>query len=833
MPQILRRLFCFIFSVAVSLSVQAQIITTVLSGTTLNDGGPATNAALSAPAGIAFDNGGNLYITDRHENNIRRVDVNGVITTIAGTGSAGFGGDGGSAAQAQFYRPTGIAIAANGTIYVADQVNNRVRKISGSGIITTVAGTGEYGYTGDGGPATSAQLAYPTGLALTASGDLLVTDSGNNRIRKIGINGLISTVVGNGMYGFGGDGDPATSASLRSPTGVVVDASGSIYVADTFNSRIRRIDAGGTISTVAGNGVSSSSGDGGQATSAALLAPQFLTFDAAGRLYITQADGRIRRVEVNGIISTIAGTGVADFGGDGGPATQTALNNPAGIVINATGEIYIADRENYRIRKISTAGIISTVAGGYTGNGGPATNSYLRSSEFNESPTNVSVDDRGNLYVTDRYMNQIRTVNPDGIITTVVGTGVQGYTGDGGPASQAKLGLPRGVATDRTGNLYVNDQYNSRVRKITLDQTITTVGGNGQPNFIDNVPFFSSADLYNPSTLPIDSAGNLYVFSACCVMKVNPVGIVSIVAGTTAGSGFGGDGGLAKNARLSYPNSAVVGENNTLYIADGLNNRVRRVDGNGIITTIAGTGTVGSGQENVPAISTPVLPTGIARDVSGNIYVAETASPRIRKIDRNGIVTTVVGSGARGNSGDGGPATNARLGKPQEITLDAAGNLYIADAANRNVRKVTYPVQAVLTAISSCSATSVTLTATPSGYGFTYQFGPGAVQIGNSNRAVVSTADVYSVTVKTSVFGSPPGTASVSVVGSETYTLRNGLWSDPTVWSCGAVPILGQPVRVGHLIDIPVSYQATARTVRYINGGSVRFGQQGRLTLAD
>ncbi|MGA9657555.1 MAG: hypothetical protein WBQ60_00440 [Asticcacaulis sp.] len=773
-------------------------------------------------------------MTDSDEHIVRRISPTGVITTVAGNGIVGSGGDNGLATQAQLYTPKGIAVGTDG-VYIADYQNNRIRKVSNTGIITTVAGTGGYGFTGDGGPATAAQLAGPTDVAITPAGELLITDV-YQRVRRISANGTISTLAGNGTIGFSGDGGPAINASFRSLVGIAIDATGNVYVADSGNNRVRRIGIDGIITTVAGNGGSGFGGDGELATQATVQGPQFLAFDASGALYITQSDSRIRRVGIDGLVSTVAGTGMADFSGDGGLATQASLNYPSGIFVNANGEKYVADRENYRIRKISVNGVISTVAGGYLGNGGLATNAYLRRGLFVTplgTPTNVAVDNRGNVYVSSRYSHEIRKVNPTGVISTVAGTGVLGYSGDGGPATSAKLAYPRGVAPDKTGNLFIVDQYNSRIRKINPEQLITTVAGNGQVNFIDNTPNLSSAEFYNSSTLPIDSVGNLYVFSSCCVAKINPAGVISVVAGTTAGTGFSGDGGPATNARLSYPTSAVVGENNTLYIADGNNNRIRKVNADGIITTIAGTGSAGFGGENVAAVSTPVVPTAITRDAAGNLYISESTFPRIRKIDRNGIITTVAGSGVRGNTGDGGTATNAQLGRPEEIIFDAAGNLYIADAANRNVRKVTYPVQANLIATSSCSATSTTLTATPSGYGFTYQFGAGAVQIGNTNQAIVSTAGVYSVTVSTSVFGSPAGMATLFVGGSEIYTLRNGSWNDPTVWSCGAVPVVGQRVQVGHLIDIPVSYQAAARSVRYTAGGSVRFGQQGRLMLAE
>ncbi len=834
MKHYLRRFtFTYLFSVSFLLSTQAQIITTIVSGTNVNDGGPATNAALNAPTGLAFDGAGNLYITDSYEHTIRKIDGAGNITTIAGTGTRGSGGDSGPATQAQFYSPTGIAIDASGIIYVADKINNRIRKIAANGIIMTIAGTGSYGFSGDGGPAISAQLAYPTDVYVSPTGELLIADLGNRRVRKIAVDGTITTVAGNGISGFSGDGGMATSASFQSPNGLTSDADGNLYIADSFNNRIRKVDANGIITTIAGNGAIGSAGDDGLATQAAIGSPSYLTFDASGVLYVTQASGWIRRIDTNGVISTIAGTGTVDFSGDGGPATQATLNNPAGIRVNAAGDIVVADKGNYRVRRIS-GGTISTIAGGFTGESGPATNGYLRSADFIDTPTNTSVDKLGNVYVTDRYSHQIKKVTPNGIISTLTGTGVIGYTGDGGPAIQAKLAYPRGVTTDQVGNLYLVDQYNSRIRKIDANQIITTVAGSGKPNFIGTAPFVSSAELYNPSTLPIDQAGNLYVFSACCVMKVAPAGTITIVAGTTAGTGFSGDGGPAVNAQLSSPNSAVIDNNGVLYIADGSNNRVRKVDTNGIITTIAGTGLAGYGAENVPAVSTPIRPSGIARDIVGNLYVSESDFSRVRKIDRNGTISTIAGSGIQGFTGDNGPATNARLKSPSEITLDAAGNLYIADTGNKRVRKVTYPVQTVLTAVNACPITSVTLTAVPTGPGFSYQFGPGATQIGNTNQATVSTAGVYSVTVSTSLFGSPPGIASISIGGpGEIYTLRDGSWNDPTVWSCGTIPTAGQSARIGHMIDIPDDYQATAGSIRYNDGGRVWFNARSQLKLMD
>ena len=258
---------------------------------------------------------------------------------------------------------------------------------------------------------------------------------------------------------------------------------GNVFVADTYNNRIRRIDIAGTVTTVAGNGASGFSGDGGLATQASMQEPLFLTFDAAGVLYITQSDNRVRRVGTDGIISSLAGTGFADFTGDGGPATQAALSNPAGIFIGANGSIYVADRENYRVRVI-TGGSITTAAGGYTGDGGAAYIRLKRGPEANPAttgtPVNIGVDGKGNLYVVDRYRDKIRKVAPDRTVSTVAGTGTRGYSGDGGLATQAKLATIRGVNFDRANNLYVVDQINTRIRKVDANGIIMTTAGDGQ-----------------------------------------------------------------------------------------------------------------------------------------------------------------------------------------------------------------------------------------------------------------------------------------------------------------------------------------------------------------
>ncbi|MBW1818596.1 MAG: hypothetical protein JRJ60_15750, partial [Deltaproteobacteria bacterium] len=333
-------------------------------------------------------------------------------------------------------------------------------------IIDTVAGGETYGCSGDGLPATDAQLDFPWGIAVDASGNLYISDIGCNRIRKIDTSGIITTVAGNGTYGYSGDGGPATQAELDTPMDVAVDTSGNLYIVDGFNARIRKVDTNGIITTVAGNGTYGYSGDGGPATQAQLYEPGGVTVDTSGNLYIADTyNYRIRKVDTSGIITTVAGNGGWEHSGDGGPATEAQFGHSYGIAVDDSGNLYIADYYNTCIRKVDTSGIITTVAGngtyGYGGDGGLATQAELN------RPIDVVVDHSGNLYITDTYNSRIRKVDTSGIITTVAGNGTWAYGGDGGPATQAEIKGPYGVAVDDSGNLYIEDTYNNRIRKVS------------------------------------------------------------------------------------------------------------------------------------------------------------------------------------------------------------------------------------------------------------------------------------------------------------------------------------------------------------------------------
>ncbi len=315
----------------------------------VGDGGPANSAQLSEPYSVAVDSAGNLYIAEFGNNTIRLV-TGGVITTVAGNETAGFTGDNGVATAAELSGPHGVAVDSAGNLYIADSANNVVRKVS-SGVITTIAGNVTPGFSGDNGPATSAQLNFPVSVALDSAGNLYIADELNHRVRKVSTNGTITTVAGNGNFGFSGDNGPATSAQLTSPTGVAVDSAGNLYIADG-SARVRKV-SNGVITTVAGNGTQGFGGDNGPAASAELSVPTGLALDAAGNLYIADQDNnRVREVS-NGVIFTIAGNGIHGYLGDNGPATSAALSSPTGVAVDTAGNVYIADSNNSVIRLLT------------------------------------------------------------------------------------------------------------------------------------------------------------------------------------------------------------------------------------------------------------------------------------------------------------------------------------------------------------------------------------------------------------------------------------------------------------------------------------------------
>ncbi len=537
----------------------------------------AASAELNDPTGVAIDVHGNLYIADAGNNLIRKVGVDGTISTIAGAidlyqSNQGFSGDGGPAVYALLKDPIAVAVDASGNVYFSDFRNCRVRKIDTSGIINTFAGNGHCAYSGDGGPAASAAV-YPQGVAVDTSGNVYISDYGNQRIRKVDGSGKITTIAGNGAVGASGDGGPATAAMLNWPTGVSVDGAGNLYIADTSNNRIRKIASNGVITTVAGNGQFGYSGDGGLATSASLESPQGAAVDSSGNMYIVEGTD-IRKVGPDRTISTFAGQ-TASYYSSGNLATSLRIGDAFDVAAAPDGSFYVAAA--WGTFKVSAAGILSPVAG--------ATGEFL------------ALDSSGALYIADDYNSRVLKVTSDGTVSTIAGNGSPGYSGDGGPATAAQLNLPQGVAVDGSGNVYIADSLNYRVRMVTPQGIISTVAGTGQPGFSGDDGQAASAQLSAPSGLAVDSAGNLYivdstvfgqtwpVFTNQRIRKVDTTGIITTVAGDGVSS-YGGDGGPATSAALCFPQGVTVDAAGDLFILDSGNNVVRKVDTNGTISTV-------------------------------------------------------------------------------------------------------------------------------------------------------------------------------------------------------------------------------------------------------
>jgi len=687
-----RVVFGFLLLSAVA-AAQQYVISTYAGGA----GPPAplsargVNVPIGVPRAIAADATGNVYFAMFDSSSVFKLDPNGVLTRVAGDSPPGYSGDGGPATRARLMlngQGQGLAADGGGNLFIADTGNHRVRRVSPDGIIVTVAGTGATGFSGDGGPATSAQLGQPAGVAVDGAGNLFV--AAGNRIRKVSTSGIITTVAGGGtLQGSSGDGGPATSAQLAFPGAVTVDGGGNLFIADSGNSRIRKVSPSGIISTVAGNDTRAygvGGGDSGPATSVSLDWPSGVAVDGAGNLFISDAVfPRIRKVSPSGMLTTAAGT-ASGFSGDGGPATSAQLSGPRGVAVDATGNLFVADSANNRIRRVSAGGIITTLAGDgtspsfFSGDGGPATNAQMRLAGFTSA--GVAVDGAGNLFIADTSNHRIRKVSPTGTITTVAGVGARCGPidclplGDGGPATSAALWYPTSVAVDGAGSLFIAEY--GRTRKVSPNGIITTLA-------------------LDAGALAVDRAGNVFIANGA-VRKVSPEGIITTVAGGGRGCEEGGvncgplgDGGPATSARL-YATGVAVDSSGNLFIADNeeyelfCDRRIRKVSTSGIITTVAGDRGCGFSGDGGPAANAQLDHThSVTVDGAGNLFLTSIYNSRVRRISADGMIATVAGNGW-GFSGDGGPATGAAFTYPGGVAVDSAGNVYVADLASNVIR---------------------------------------------------------------------------------------------------------------------------------------------------
>lgn len=563
------------------------VITTVAGNGNLayaGDGGQALNASIESggAGGLAVDNAGNIYFTETRHHRIRRIAPNGIVTTYAGNGQPGFAGDGGSALQASLNQPEGLAVDGAGNLYVADTRNHRIRRISVSGMITTIAGTGQAMFGGDDGQAIRASLAGPIGVSLGPANEIYIADFGNQRIRVIGADGNIRTIAGSGRQGFGGDGGPALQASLSFPYSAAADSAGNIHIADANNNRIRRVNAQRIIATSGGNGQHRFSGDGGQSVAAAIGLPNGLAADGAGNFYVSDANNhRVRKVDANLNITTIAGTGATGASGDGGLATLATLTVPGGLTTDAAGNLFIADTGNARVRRVSTSGIITTVAGSGTFTGPPVDGARAVDTGLG-GPSSVAIDRLGNLFILDGVLCLIFRVTPDGRIFRYAGRLLEcGSTGDGGAALSATLLPPGtspggGLSVDGLGNVFFTEPNGHRVRRIAPDGTMSTFAGTGRAGFsVDGTPV-AAASFAVPASVLADSTTGLALIGDVSFVYLVAQGLVFPLAGNLLAPALG-DGGPSRQAAIGAVAGLALDRNGIILLIDTFNARIRAI----------------------------------------------------------------------------------------------------------------------------------------------------------------------------------------------------------------------------------------------------------------
>jgi sugar lactone lactonase YvrE len=581
-----------------------------------------------------------------------------------------------------FTSPQGLAFDGSGNLFVGEANASRVRRIAaGSNLVSVAAGSSVPGYGGNGGSALSAVLGVPRYVALDKSGDMFISDWSNCIVWRVdGVSGNIAVYAGvPGNCGYNSDGIAATSAQLNAQRGIAVDAAGNLFIADVGNLRVRRVDVGSThpITTVAGTGTGGYNGDGILATQANLSGPAHLALDSLGNLFIADAgDARILRVDAStGMITTYAGTGKGGYSGDNGPATSARINGmmSAEMAFDAHDNLFFLDTGDLCVRRIDAAP--PNIITTYVGNGGPAPNATF------SAVVGIAIDGAGAIFLADFGANVIWKVAPgsSGPVQTI-STFAGSLGPDNVPPTSAFLNLPASAAVDRMGNVLIADTEDDRIRQVSgATGLISTIAGTGVPGYTDGPVL--RATMSWPNDIALDAAGDYYIadYLNNVIRRVDAVtGLMTTFAGTGAGD-YDGDG-TATLVDLFYPEGVAVDSSGNVYIADWENNMVRKVSG-GVMTTIAGT-TDGAGYngDNIPANTAQLnLPCSVAVDPNGNVYISDSGNSRVREIvQATGNIVTIAGTGVAGYNGDG-PATSARLTSPGGLAVTAAGDLIIAD----------------------------------------------------------------------------------------------------------------------------------------------------------
>jgi len=615
---------------SLGLPIQAQITrdthVRIVAGGGVNGAGVdglALNVPLEGPTGVTLGPGGSVYVSEFQGGRVRKIDPAGKMTTVTGGGNVLLNGETGPALLSGIMGPAALIFDKKGNLYIAEQLGNRVRKINRQGVISTVAGTGHTDPVRDGVQATQSAVNGPNGLAFDQNGNLFVSEFLGNRIRKITPDGIITTVGGTGKVKSTGDGGPAVKAGIYGPTGIAFDSKGNLFIAEIIGNRVRQISPDGTISTLA-DGINGPSSLAFDREGNLLIAEHFgerllrrepngtistlintdvygLAVDPDNTIRVAQITvGRVGRVERQAA-ATSGEPGAQLFGlvYDAGVAkkveetdrlgTQVVLKMPAGVAYDAAGNLYIAEITGNRIRKVDSHGIISTVAGtgkrGFSGDGGPATSADL------DGPGTLGFDLAGNLYIVEIIGNRVRKVDTQGNITTIAGNGQAGFAGDGGPAINAQFNHAHwGAVNKQTGAIYIVDTLNHRIRQIDAEGIITTVAGTGVAASKGDGGTALEASFNRPENLAIDFEGNWFISEGAGhrIRKITAQGLVSTVAGTGK-AGYSGDGRLATKAKLNGPTGLAISDSGVLYIADTFNSVIRRLDRDGRIHLLLGT----------------------------------------------------------------------------------------------------------------------------------------------------------------------------------------------------------------------------------------------------
>ncbi len=605
--------------------ITAGGVVTTLAGTAGSPGaadGTGSAARFNSPFGVAVDGAGNVYVADTFNHTIRKITAGGVVTTLAGTaGSAGWADGTGNAAR--FYRPYGVAVDSTGNVFVADTYSCTIRKITAGGVVTTLAGTaGSTGATD--GTGSAARFNTPTGVAVDSAGNVFVADKVNSTIRKITGGGTVTTLAGSAGSPGAADGTGNT-ARFANPIGVAVDYVGNLYVAE-HNHTIRKVTGGGVVTTLAGTAGSVGWADG-TGGAAQFNYPSGVAADSAGTVYVADYfNHTIRQIAGGGAVTTLAGT-AGSTGFADGLGSAARFYYPSGVAVDGSGNLYVADNNNSTIRKVTSSGVVTTLAGtaGSTGSAdgfGSAARFY--------SPRNVAVDGAGNVYVADNGSHTIRQITSGGAVTTLAGAAFSSGSTDG-TGSAARFYAPFGLAADSAGNIYVADTGNSTIRKITSGGVVTTLAGMaGSSGATDGLG--SAARFASPTGVAVDGSGNLYVVDTgnSTIRKITSGGVVTTLAGT-AGS-TGSVDGLGSAARFDFPSGGVAVDGaGSVYVADTNNCAIRKITSGGMVTTLAGTAGSQGSADGAGSAAGFFNPSGMAVDGAGNVYVADTFNHTIRR----------------------------------------------------------------------------------------------------------------------------------------------------------------------------------------------------------